>query len=345
MTQAAAFLQVRNWEKFQAYKDGRGISWIKLYIELQDRSEYGRLPDATKAHITGLWMLAARLNNKLPADAEWLGRRLNATEYVDLAALVRPEDGEGWLESHTDTPGAVAEILASVRSFGKTVPRGEEKRVEEIPVAIATGGSIKRADSNKPTAVPSKQSIPFNGIVAEASDDWTARYNGAAPGGKIASALGRLFKPTRNRAPIVALADWPERVRPSWRRYLREAKGQFVDPFRFVDTFGDWDVGPEKPAPQALEWPDDPAAASAWERVLEALQPLVQPHSFATWLRPTVGAALHGQQLVIRVPNEQFRSWVIGNYTALVAKAQKAAGTNYALTFEFEPPAAVRAAS
>lgn len=345
MTQAAAFLQVRNWEKFQAYKDGRGIIWIKLYIELQDRSEYGRLPDAAKAHITGLWMLAARLGNKLPADAEWLGRRLNATEYVDLAALVGPKDGAGWLESHPDTPGAVADVLASVRSFGETVPRGEESRVEENPVAIATGDSIKAVSSKQPTAVLSKQSVPFNGIVAEASDDWTARYNGVAPGGKIASALGRLFKPTRNRAPIVALAEWPERVRPSWRRYLREARGQFVDPFRFVDTFGDWDVGPEKPAPQALEWPEDPAAASAWERVLEALRPLVPQHSFATWLRPIVGVAVHGQQLVLRVPNEQFRSWVIGNYTDLIVQAQRKAGTNYGLAFEFEPPAAVRAAS
>ncbi len=79
---------VRNFEKFQHYKD-RNPPWIRLYNSLLDDYEFGRLPDASKAHLLAIWLLASRYDNKIPYDSEWVSRRINATEPVDLDALAK----------------------------------------------------------------------------------------------------------------------------------------------------------------------------------------------------------------------------------------------------------------
>src|SRR5690606_3894239 len=50
--------------------------------------ECGRFQDASKWLRIGLWLLASRYNSRIPADPEWIGRRINATEPVDLQPLL-----------------------------------------------------------------------------------------------------------------------------------------------------------------------------------------------------------------------------------------------------------------
>jgi hypothetical protein len=78
--------RVKNFEKFQHYKD-RAPPWIKLYNELLDDYEFGLLPDASKMHLVAIWLLASRSENKIPFDPAWVGKRINATEKVNLALL------------------------------------------------------------------------------------------------------------------------------------------------------------------------------------------------------------------------------------------------------------------
>ena len=80
------FFRVKNFERFQHYKD-RSPIWIKLYNELLDDYEFSRLPDASKAHLIAIWLLASRYENKIPYDAEWVARRINANSTVDLKVL------------------------------------------------------------------------------------------------------------------------------------------------------------------------------------------------------------------------------------------------------------------
>jgi hypothetical protein len=77
---------VKNFERFQHYKD-RAPPWIKLYNELLDDYEFGRLPDASKMHLIAIWLLASRSDNKIPYDAAWVARRINANTKVDLTLL------------------------------------------------------------------------------------------------------------------------------------------------------------------------------------------------------------------------------------------------------------------
>lgn len=82
------YLKIKNWDEFQHYKD-RDPKWIKVYRDITDNYEFSQLPDYAKGHLLGLWLLAAKLGNKIPADPKWIGSRINATAKIDLGLLER----------------------------------------------------------------------------------------------------------------------------------------------------------------------------------------------------------------------------------------------------------------
>ena len=59
------YLRVKNFDQFQHYKD-RNPPWIKLYTTTADDYLFSSLPDATKAHLILIWLLASKTGNKLP---------------------------------------------------------------------------------------------------------------------------------------------------------------------------------------------------------------------------------------------------------------------------------------
>ncbi|WP_029061923.1 hypothetical protein [Labrenzia sp. DG1229] len=77
---------VKNFDKFQHYKD-RNPPWIKLYNELLDDYEFGCLPDISKWHLIAIWLLASRSGNRIPMDARWVAKRINANDEPDLQVL------------------------------------------------------------------------------------------------------------------------------------------------------------------------------------------------------------------------------------------------------------------
>jgi len=84
---APQYLRVRNWENFQHYKDRRP-PWIKLHVELTDDYAFGSLPDVQKYHLIGIWLLAARTDNKIPNNGKWVADCIAAKSKVDLDALI-----------------------------------------------------------------------------------------------------------------------------------------------------------------------------------------------------------------------------------------------------------------
>lgn len=68
--------RVKNWEKFQHYRD-RCPPWIKLQRELLDDYEFACLPLASKALAPLLWLLASETKEgEVRVDPEWLAFRL-----------------------------------------------------------------------------------------------------------------------------------------------------------------------------------------------------------------------------------------------------------------------------
>jgi len=123
----AGYLTVKNWKEFQHYAD-RSPPWIKLHRSVLDDYEFSALPDATKAHLMLIWLLASSNEGRVPSDPAWLSRRLATTETVDLDALVR----SGFLIAEQPASEAIAqskqpasEVLSLARSREKR--RGEKK--------------------------------------------------------------------------------------------------------------------------------------------------------------------------------------------------------------------------
>jgi hypothetical protein len=88
------YLRIRNFEKFQHYKN-RNPPWIKLYGELWSDFAFFKLDDASKAHLLGLFVLASKTDNKIPFDISWINHEIRATVDVNIDALL----ASGFLES------------------------------------------------------------------------------------------------------------------------------------------------------------------------------------------------------------------------------------------------------
>jgi chromosomal replication initiator protein len=80
---------------------------------------------------------------------------------------------------------------------------------------------------------------------------------------------------------------------------------------------------------------------SLWEEVLARLEAKVNPHSFATWFRPTQYSELREGVLRVRVPNPQFRDWLARNYNGVIGEALTELGrSDLRVVFEADAEAA-----
>lgn len=122
---------VKNFDRFQHYKD-RSPPWIKLYNELLENYEFGRLPDAQKGQLISIWLLASRMENKLPFDPVWVASKINATSPVDLSALVIAGfliDGDTDMSKNAEQCATPAQRVAKSNGFGSRHIPDEVKRI------------------------------------------------------------------------------------------------------------------------------------------------------------------------------------------------------------------------
>ena len=82
------YLAVPNWDKYQHYRD-RSPKWIKLHQTVLDSYEFGCLTDVQKAHVMLIWLLASKLENRIPYDPAWISTRIGASAPVDVDALIQ----------------------------------------------------------------------------------------------------------------------------------------------------------------------------------------------------------------------------------------------------------------
>jgi hypothetical protein len=80
------YLTVKNWAEFQHYKD-RNPPWIKLHRALLDDYEFGRLQDASKAHLMLIWLFASSRDGRIPDDPKFLQAKLGLDKQPDLTLL------------------------------------------------------------------------------------------------------------------------------------------------------------------------------------------------------------------------------------------------------------------
>ncbi len=116
------YLEIPNWDEFQHYKD-RNPPWIKLHNQILENYEFTCLPDATKAHLLCIWMLASRTDNKIPNNPQWIANKIGASDLVQIDLLV-----EANFLAYTDASTMLADCSGD-RTVG--VPLEEERRGEK----------------------------------------------------------------------------------------------------------------------------------------------------------------------------------------------------------------------
>lgn len=242
--------KVKNFESFQHYKD-RAPPWIKLYNELLDDYEFGQLPDASKMHLVAIWLLASRSENKIPYDAGWVSKRINATESVDLALLA----DKGFIL--LDQPLHGTEHVASkpiAECLSREREEGEKRREEREEIAASPLAKPKQTKGSRGSRLPSDWSpCEADRVAAKAEgfsdfeinreamrfrDYWIAR---AGAGGVkldwsatwrnwVRSSAEKLGKqpqqsPTGDRSGLF-LAKFGSEELDAWDSYTRKKTGQ-----------------------------------------------------------------------------------------------------------------------
>ena len=166
------FLSVRNLEAHQHYKNGRGITWVKIYHRLlnNDNVLYFRLPDATKLLFIHLILLASINKNKIPYEPDWLQRRLNVLEPIEpsLRLLWEPgppannEDESGFImfsdvegiEVNPHEDRAVGHQIFASNMLSKSREREEKKRKRVVQESASNSldESVIQEDEEGPQA-------------------------------------------------------------------------------------------------------------------------------------------------------------------------------------------------
>ncbi len=124
--------RIKNWRKFQHYKDDRPLRWIKLHLSLLTDYDFRSLPDTSKAHLVMLWLLAGSLQNKIPDDANYLKELTGCKSKPDLDLLER----SGFIvRSRTESYSASE---SSVKQRREEKRREEKRREEKRRVAHPT---------------------------------------------------------------------------------------------------------------------------------------------------------------------------------------------------------------
>lgn len=135
---------VRNLDQWQHYKD-RNPPWIKLHVVLLNNYDFGRLPDASKAHALCIMVLASQCDNSLPWDPKWIASKINATTPVDLDRLV----SAGVIEVKHDASATLADgkqsaCVETEESRGETETEERQRRasapgdLDKFPASLRT---------------------------------------------------------------------------------------------------------------------------------------------------------------------------------------------------------------
>jgi len=151
-----AYFKVKDYERYQHYKN-RNPPWIKFYTSILEDYELGALPDATKAHLFAIWLLASRYQNRIPLDAAWVAGKINARSPVDLDFLFKTGfliKIQGDADCKQDASDMLATCYARDRERDRERDRAEtetevetrKKEIDQFIKQAATGLKANRTE-------------------------------------------------------------------------------------------------------------------------------------------------------------------------------------------------------
>jgi hypothetical protein len=118
------YFRLKNWDKFQHYKNRPTLSWIRLYLSTPDDVEFATLPDLEKGHLLLVFILAGIYRNRVPFNAELLQNRLHLKEPLNLELL----RDKGFIEMCRGRPSSRHRLDSVYQESTLEERRGEKKK-------------------------------------------------------------------------------------------------------------------------------------------------------------------------------------------------------------------------
>lgn len=137
-------LRIKNWDKFQHYKNRRP-PWIKLYRELLDDPDWHSLDGDTSKFVVMCWLIASENEQGYLPAIEKLAFRLRMQESQVKSLLLKAEQ---WIDS-----SMLAECLQDA------TPEGEREGETE------TEGEGDSVSTNVDTSRQQAVNVPYQAIV------------------------------------------------------------------------------------------------------------------------------------------------------------------------------------
>jgi len=129
-------LTVKNWAKFQHYKQRRP-PWIKLHRELLDDYRFTRLPIASRALAPCIWLLASESDDgSVTGVVEELAFRLRCSE-AEVLKYVKPLIDGGFISGRLHH---ASELLAERKQHAMPEESREETEESREENAVSGGG-------------------------------------------------------------------------------------------------------------------------------------------------------------------------------------------------------------
>lgn len=129
MTNQRQYFRIKNFERFQHYKNRRP-SWIKFYNSLLTDMEFNSLTEVQQLHLLKLWLLASQNKNRLIFDSQTIRKRLGLDSRLSLEVFVKA----GFIEIIEDTEKNASTALVSNKEV--------EEYKQEPPLTPPRGGMV-----------------------------------------------------------------------------------------------------------------------------------------------------------------------------------------------------------
>lgn len=151
-------LTVKNWDKFQHYRD-RSPPWIKLHKSLLDDQHWHALPDASKALAVSIWLIASESKDgSFDGASTTLAFRLR-TDSKKIDAAIKPLIEQGFLVCDSNVLAECGQLAVS-----------EERRGERETETEANFGS----SIDKPVRFSPKKFLTDKGVDPKLADEYMA---------------------------------------------------------------------------------------------------------------------------------------------------------------------------
>lgn len=167
--------RIRNWEKFQHFKD-RNLIWIKVYTELVDDPDWHGLDPFYAKVLVNLWCVAAKYRGNLPCLKK-LAFRLRMTE-EDTANAISALDQ--WLEDVEDdaiSTGYQDDALEENRIDKKRIEKNIEEKIKHLDAVMLTALEYEKLVSKFGEAGCAEKIARLNNYIMSKGKRYKSHYH------------------------------------------------------------------------------------------------------------------------------------------------------------------------